>query len=147
MTVSALYSTCILEHNRAPHNFGPLHSATHSGEGHNASCGDSVHMALEITADGIIRNCHFEGESCAICTASASMLSEIAVGKNADSLLHLQHAMQNCLHTGKCNVQELGVLQVFSELQAHPARRACALLPFAALIAALKSPLANKTQP
>ena len=82
MALSTLYSAIVLEHNRAPHNFGPLAGATASGSGLNASCGDEVRMALCLDASERIAACGFEGESCAICTAVASILTGLAVGRD-----------------------------------------------------------------
>ncbi len=147
MPLSALYSETVLEHNRAPHNFGALSSATHRGEGHNASCGDHVNMQVELSNAGHVLACCFEGESCAICTASASMLSDAAVGKNRQTLIALHTRFESMLQ-GQGDAALLPEpLSIFAELCKHPARRRCALLPFDALMHALHTPLpARKSQ-
>ncbi len=140
MTLSALYSASILEHNRAPHNFGRLSSATHRGVGRNVSCGDQVMIAVELSARGHVLACCFDGESCAICTASASMLSELAVGKDLAALSRMHDQFAQLLQGDPGASSVLGELAVFSELEKHPSRRRCALLPFVALIDALQHP-------
>jgi SUF system NifU family Fe-S assembly protein len=141
MPLSALYSDTVLEHNRSPRNFGPLRSATHQGEGHNASCGDHVSIQVECSAAGHVLACCFTGESCAICTASASMLSEAAAGKNASALALLRSQFEAMME-GRGDASAVpGALGVFAELGRHPARRNCALLPFNALLCALQNPL------
>ena len=43
-----LYQDIVLEHKRAPRNFGPLPDATHQAEGTNPQCGDQISVALKI---------------------------------------------------------------------------------------------------
>ncbi len=141
MPVSALYSETVLAHNRAPRNFGPLRSATHRGEGHNASCGDHVAIQVELSAAGHVLACHFEGESCAICTASASILADAAVGRDAEAMARLRAALLALMEGRAVGVVLPAELSVFAELHKHPARRPCALLPFDALHNAMHRPL------
>ena len=44
-----------------------------------AVCGDEITLRLE-TLDGAVSGIHWAGEGCAICMASASILSEMVVG-------------------------------------------------------------------
>lgn len=137
MTLSALYSATVLEHNRAPRNFGPLAGASARAWGRNASCGDAMQMAVRLDASGRIEACAFEGESCAICTAAASMLSELALGLDANAIANLRAALAAAMAGAAVDRERLGDLAVFDELAAHPARQRCALLPFDALQRAL----------
>ena len=50
-------------------------------EGHNPLCGDRVKVSLHIS-DGIVEDISFEGEGCAICTASCSLMTESVRGKS-----------------------------------------------------------------
>ncbi|MGE3105118.1 MAG: Fe-S cluster assembly sulfur transfer protein SufU [Lysobacterales bacterium] len=137
MALSAIYSATVLEHNRAPRNFGPLAGATLRGSGRNASCGDQVHMALRLDAAGRIDACAFEGESCAICTAAASILSELAIGRDLAAIEAMQSDLRALMAGAPAERERLGALAVFDELAAHPARQRCALLPFDALCRAM----------
>jgi SUF system NifU family Fe-S assembly protein len=141
MPLSALYSDTVLEHNRAPRNCGPLRSATHRGEGHNASCGDHVTMQVELSGAGHVLACCFDGESCAICTASASMLTEAAMGRDADQILALRDAMTATMQNRQAAPLPAD-LAMFAELRKYPARQRCALLPFHALLDAMHHPIA-----
>ena len=71
-----LYRSIVLEHARAPHNFGPLPAATHAADGINPLCGDKLALRLRIDADQRIRDARFEGTGCAISIASASILTD-----------------------------------------------------------------------
>jgi SUF system NifU family Fe-S assembly protein len=141
MPLSALYSSTVLEHNRAPRNFGALRSATHRGVGRNASCGDEVVIEIELSPRGHVIACAFAGESCAICTASASMLSDQVLGHDRAAAGRLQLAFVAQLEQPTEVSVDLGELAVFSELRRHPARRPCARLPFTALLDAFEHPI------
>jgi len=77
--LNQLYKQAILEHNRNPRNFGKPAVWTHHAEGLNAICGDLVEVYMEIEGDHL-KQVSFDGESCAIATASASMMTEVSTG-------------------------------------------------------------------
>ncbi|HEY6027441.1 MAG TPA: SUF system NifU family Fe-S cluster assembly protein, partial [Pseudolabrys sp.] len=82
MTVSQqLYQEVILDHNRKPRNWGTLADATHKAEGLNPLCGDHLYLSLKLKDDAV-EALGFEGESCAICKASASMMTTAVKGKS-----------------------------------------------------------------
>ena len=80
MDSKQLYQEVILDHNRKPRNWGKLEDATHRSEGLNPLCGDHIWVALKVDGDRI-EKVAFEGESCAICKASASMMTTAVKGK------------------------------------------------------------------
>ncbi|MGZ5137577.1 MAG: Fe-S cluster assembly sulfur transfer protein SufU, partial [Burkholderiales bacterium] len=75
-----LYQEVILDHNRKPRNWGTLPDATHHAEGVNPLCGDRLQLAVKLS-DNAVEGIAFEGESCAICKASASMMTTAVKGK------------------------------------------------------------------
>ena len=79
MDAKQLYQELILDHNKKPRNWGKLNDATHRSEGLNPLCGDHIWVAVNL--DGDIVGIAFEGESCAICKASASMMTMAVKGK------------------------------------------------------------------
>ncbi len=83
MDVKELYKKTILEHNRNPRNYGSPDSYTHKAEGLNAICGDQVFIFITID-DGFIKAMNFDGDSCAISTASSSLMTEFLTGKSID---------------------------------------------------------------
>ena len=136
----ALYQEVILDHNRKPRNFGPLEQASHRAEGHNPLCGDHLSVALAINGQTIDRIA-FEGESCAICKASASMMTVAVKGKalpQAQALIHDFLAMA----TGRLDLDgphQIGRLAVFAGVRNLPTRVKCAILPWHTLQAAIES--------
>ena len=68
----------MLEHFRRPRNQRALPRPTASGDGFNPLCGD--HVRIELSIEGtVIRAAAFTSNACAICTASASLLTERVV--------------------------------------------------------------------
>ena len=147
MNSKSLYQEVILDHNKKPRNYGTLDKATHHAVGHNPLCGD--HLDIELNLDGErIDNIAFHGESCAICKASASMMTTVVKGKtrsDAETLIKEFREMA----TGALNLNEghhLGRLTVFAGVRDLPTRVKCAILPWHTLHAALNSVTTTSTE-
>jgi nitrogen fixation NifU-like protein len=130
MDSRALYQEMILEHNKKPRNWGMLADATHKAEGLNPLCGDHIHLSLKMNGDQV-EAVGFEGEACAICKASASMMTAAVKGKSkADAELMVQEFRD--MTTGKLDTaapHHLGRLTVFAGVSELPTRVKCAILP------------------
>mgnify|MGYP003377124048 FL=1 len=140
MHTNSLYQEVILDHNRKPRNYGKLDHASHHAVGHNPLCGDRLNIALQLDNDQI-NDIAFEGESCAICKASASMMTAAVKGKSRLDAETLIHEFRE-LATGKLDTNHpnhLGRLTVFSGIRDLPTRVKCAILPWHTLHAALNS--------
>jgi nitrogen fixation NifU-like protein len=75
-----IYREIILDHYRNPRNKGKLADADISIHDSNPLCGDEIDIHLKIDGDKI-KDIRFEGRGCAISQASASMLTEVVMGK------------------------------------------------------------------
>ncbi len=140
MHSKSLYQEVILDHNRKPRNYGTLDQASHHAVGHNPLCGDRLDIALQLQDDQINR-ISFHGESCAICKASASMMTTAVTGKSREHAEILIDEFRE-LATGKLDLNHphhLGRLTVFSGIRDLPTRVKCAILPWHTLHAALNS--------
>ena len=135
MTDSALYQQIVLEHYRNPRNRGELDAFTHAADGRNPLCGDSLRLQVRCVGDRIA-GLGFSGEACAITTATASMLTELVLDHGRDEIAELQRIFESLVTSGHEN-RLLGPLNAMRELAGHPARRKCAMLPWATLHAAL----------
>lgn len=133
-----LYQEVILDHNRKPRNYGRLATRTHHAEGLNPLCGD--HLQLDLTIEGDrIAQVGFEGQSCAICKASTSMMSTLVKGRSPADADRLVEGFR-ALATGQASDaqrQDLGRLRVFEGIKDLPSRVKCAVLPWHTLHAAL----------
>lgn len=134
--LDSLYQEAILEHYKRPRNYGVLDPHDVMEEGLNPSCGDEVTLYLRLE-DGAISAVSFEGEGCAISQASASMLTEAALGLASSDALALVERFKGMLH-GEEPHEKLGELAVLRGVAKLPARVKCAALAFTALEAALK---------
>ncbi len=139
MELADLYRDVILDHNRQPRNFGPLDPADASIEGFNPMCGDRLTLRLRM-ADGAISDIRFEGQGCAISTASASLMTEAVKGKTRDQALQLFNSVHDLLTDDAAPTgEELGKLAALSGVREYPARVKCASLCWHTLASALKA--------
>jgi len=74
--MNAPYGPTLIEHFRHPRNQGTLPSPTISQEGANPLCGDRVRIELLLEGE-IVRDARFTANACAVCVASASMLTDL----------------------------------------------------------------------
>ena len=126
-----LYQAVILDHNNNPRNFGKLTSANRHAEGVNPLCGDQVNVYFSLDDDARVKEVGFEGRGCAICMASASIMTETV--KHLSVLQADQYVTAFCsLADGeKSEVTEgldLSTLKVLAGVKAYPARIKCATL-------------------
>jgi nitrogen fixation NifU-like protein len=140
MDSKQLYQEVILDHNKKPRNWGKLADASHRAEGLNPLCGDHIWVALKVSA-GKIESIAFEGESCAICKASASMMTTNVKGKAVEAAEQLVQEFRE-MATGRLDVagqpNHLGRLAVFAGVKDLPSRVKCAILPWHTLHAAFQ---------
>jgi nitrogen fixation NifU-like protein len=142
---SILYTQTVLDHSRAPRNFGALEGHTHAADGVNPLCGDELRIELR-SDDGRIVELRFRGEACAVATAAASMLSELASGKTAGQIADLEARFVRLVEDGIERDDRLADLNAMAPLAQHAARRKCALLAFATLRAALAGSASATTE-
>ena len=139
MEINDLYRDVILDHNRRPRNFGALEAPDASVEGFNPMCGDHLTLRLRLNQD-TISDIRFEGQGCAISTASASLMTEAVKGKNRDEALKLFDRIHQLLTDDAAPpAEELGKLAALSGVREYPARVKCASLCWHTLASALKS--------
>ena len=138
----ALYEEMILEHNRHPRHFQHRPpAATHHAHGYNPVCNDDITVHLRVQ-DGAIRDVGFEGAGCAICTASASLMTEAVLGKPVAEAERLFAGMRTMLteDAGAAAAQaSVGKLRILAGVREYPMRVKCATLPWHTLKAALES--------
>jgi len=135
-----LYQETILDHHRRPRNFGALENANRRSEGYNPLCGDRITVYLLVEGDEI-RDIAFDGSGCAICMASASVMTEQLKGRSLAEMEKLFGAFHD-LVTGPpdetADVEGLGKLAVFHGIREYPVRVKCATLPWHTVKAALE---------
>ena len=137
-----LYQEVILDHNRAPRNFGVLEGADRHADGHNPLCGDQLRVYVVVEGEVVV-DVGFEGTGCAISKASASLMTEAVKGKGVGAVGEMFRDFHE-LMTGDPSVRgeagaKLGKLAVFEGVREFPVRVKCATLAWHTLEAALHS--------
>ena len=132
-----LYQEMVVEHKRAPRHFGTLAAPTHEARGSNPQCGDDVRVQLRLD-DGQIADIAFDGQGCAICIASSSMMTEAVLGRDIETARALQQRFRAVL-TGQAEPEpaQLGKLVSLAGVCRYPGRVKCALLGWHALMHAI----------
>ena len=142
MDSKQLYQEVILDHNRKPRNWGRLVDASHKAEGLNPLCGDHIWVSLKLD-DERVQSIAFEGEGCAICKASSSMMTTNVKGKTVAEAEQLVREFRD-MATGKLDIagepNHLGRLTVFAGVREYPARVKCASLAWHTMKAAVATP-------
>ena len=142
-----LYQAVILDHNNNPRNYGKLTSANRHAEGVNPLCGDQVNVFFSLD-DAWVKEVGFEGRGCAICMASASIMTE--------TVKHLSVAQADQYVTAFCSLAggensdivgrlDLSTLKILAGVKAYPARIKCATLAWHTAYSALSNGGASVT--
>lgn len=132
-----LYKELVLEHNKNPRNKRKLSAASHAAEGYNPLCGDHLWVEMHIKDDQI-DEIAFQGEGCALSTASASIMTTYLQKKSASEAEASCKQVTNAF-TGEGTLPE--ELEALSGVNAFPMRVKCVTLPWHTAKAAL-----NKSQ-
>ena len=132
-----LYQDVVMDHKRSPRRFGTLPAPTHQARGQNPSCGDDLQVTMNVAQDQV-RDIRFSGQGCAICIASASMMTEAVHGCDVAVARQLHQRFRAVL-TGELepDAAHLGKLISLAGVRRYPGRIKCALLGWHALRHAL----------
>ena len=128
MSSADIYREIILDYYRNPRNYGKIQDPDIAQRDSNPLCGDELEMHLNIKDDKVA-DVKFTGKGCAISQASASMLTELILGKDFEY------------------VKKLTKEDILDNLGLHdlgPARIRCALLSLKVLKSGLYSYLIDK---
>jgi nitrogen fixation NifU-like protein len=128
MSSADIYREIILDYYRNPRNYGKIQDPDISQRDSNPLCGDELEMHLNIKEDKVA-DVKFTGKGCAISQASASMLTELIMGKDFEYVKKL---------TKEDILDNLGLHEL------GPARIKCALLSLKVLKSGLYSYLVDK---
>lgn len=142
--LSDLYQEIILEHSRKPKNAGVLEDATAEAQGNNPLCGDRIKVYVKLDGDRIA-DVRFDARGCAISVASASMMTEILLGKTVDEAGEAFERFNTRLTAKEApDLAEDDELSALMGVRDFPTRIKCATLPWQTLRAALNG--AGNTQ-
>jgi nitrogen fixation protein NifU and related proteins len=132
--LDSLYQEIILDHYKNPRHGGlrdPYEAEVHHV---NPTCGDEVTLRVHLT-DGMVEDVSYDAVGCSISQASASVLTELVIGKKIDDAMAI-HQDFLTLMQGRGEVEpDEDVLEdaiAFAGVAKFPARVKCALLSWMA---------------
>lgn len=129
-----LYRQIVLDHSRNPRNQRRPAHYSREAEGHNPLCGDKVRVYVGLRGD-TLDDVAFEASGCAICLASASLMTENTRGRSiAEARVAADRFEQALAGDGSTLT---GDLAAFSGVSQYPSRIRCATLPWRTLRAAV----------
>ncbi|MBN2253040.1 MAG: SUF system NifU family Fe-S cluster assembly protein [Kosmotogaceae bacterium] len=144
MNFEQLYSDFIMYHFKNNTHRGRLKDSTHTVEGSNTSCGDSITLYL-IIERGVLGAVGFEGEGCAISQASAAVMTEILEGKSFEEAAAAIVNFEKMIRGEDYDGSRIGDAAFFEGLKKHPMRAKCAILPWRTAAKVLLSNSKKKT--
>lgn len=77
------YSQKVMDHFMNPRNVGKVDNPNGVGEVGNPTCGDIMHIEIEVT-DDVIKDIKFQTFGCAAAIATSSMVTEMVKGKTLE---------------------------------------------------------------
>ena len=118
----------ILEHYQNPKNKGLIEDETYIKVNmNNDSCIDEVNLMVKLE-DGKIKDVRFDGEACAICTSSTSIMIDTLIGKTIEEAKNIINNFYNMIDEKEYDEQILEQANVYNDIYKQPNRKKCALL-------------------
>lgn len=123
-----LKRSIILEHYQNPKNKGLLEDDKYIQINmNNESCIDEVNLMVKIE-NGVIEDIHFDGEACAICTSSTSIMIDTLLGKTLEEANQIILNFENMIDEEPYDCSLLEQANVYDDIYKQPNRKKCALL-------------------
>ena len=128
-----LKRSILLENYQNPKNKGLIEDDSYIKINmNNESCIDEINLMVKFT-DDIIEDIRFDGEACAICTSSTSIMIKTLIGKNVIDAKEIYSNFVKMLDEQEYNEDILEEAIVYDDIYKQPNRKKCALLPWWAL--------------
>jgi nitrogen fixation protein NifU and related proteins len=138
MNLDSLYQEIILDHYKHPHHAGlrePYDAEVHHV---NPACGDELTLRVHIDTAAeqpVVRDVSYDAEGCSISQASASVMTDLVIGKPLTEALGLHREFLELMQ-GRGHVEPdedtLEDAIAFAGVAKFPARVKCALLAWMA---------------
>lgn len=122
----------MMENYRNPKNKGLINDNSYlQADMNNSSCIDEVKVMMKIE-NNIVKDVKFAGESCAICTSSASVMTELLKDKSIMEVKSILKNFTKMIKHEDYDESDLDKALAFDEIYKQPNRIVCALLPWQA---------------
>ncbi|MBV9292792.1 MAG: SUF system NifU family Fe-S cluster assembly protein [Frankiales bacterium] len=134
MTDESIYQEIILDHYKHPHHRGLREPFEAEVRHLNPTCGDEITLRVHLTGR-TVEDVSYDGEGCSISQASASVMTDLLIGKTVDDALSIHDEFLRLMHSrGELEPDE-DVLEdavAFRGVSRLTARVKCALLAWMA---------------
>ena len=128
----------ILEHYQNPKNRGLIDDDTYIKINmNNESCIDEINLMVKVK-DGKIDDIRFDGEACAMCISSTSIMIEMLTGKSIDEVKKILENFINMIDEKTYDNNILEEALVYEDTYKQPNRKKCVLLSWWGIEKALK---------
>lgn len=125
---SEIKRNIILDHYQNPRNKGLTGNKDYKTINmNNESCIDEVNLEIKVE-NGIIKDIKFDGEACAICTSSSSIMTDTLIGKTTEEAKKVLQNFLNMLDEKPYDKEILEEAIVYDDIHKQPNRKKCALL-------------------
>lgn len=123
-----LKRSIILENYQNPQNKGLIDDETYKKINmNNESCIDELNLQVKIEDDKI-KDIKFDGEACAICISSASIMTNVLIGKKIEEVENILKNFLNMIDERPYDKEILEEAIVYDDIHKNPNRKKCALL-------------------
>lgn len=120
----------ILENYQNPMNKGLIDDNSYiKVNTNNESCIDEIDLMVKIE-NGKIIDARFDGEACAICTSSTSIMIKMLIGKTLEEAIEIYKNFNKMINEEKYNEEILEEANVYNDIYKQPNRKKCVLLPW-----------------
>lgn len=118
----------ILTHYQNPTNRGLINDDKYIKINMNSdSCIDEINLMVKLN-NNVIEDIRFDGEACAICTSSTSIMIETLMGKTIKEAKEIIENYYNMIEEKEYKKELLEQAIVYEDISKQPNRKKCALL-------------------
>lgn len=120
----------ILEHYQNPVNRGLIDDDSYIlVNTNNESCIDEINLMVKVENNKIV-DARFDGEACAICTSSTSIMIHTLIGKTLEEAIEIYKNFNQMINEEFYDEDILEEAAVYDDIYKQPNRKKCALLPW-----------------
>lgn len=125
-----LRRSIILNHYQHPRHRGLIDDKSYQmSDTSNESCIDEIHLMAKVE-NQIIKDIRFDGEACAICISSTSIMIQTLLGKSISEAMQITKEFENMIQHQEYDTSILEQANVYDDIYMQPNRKTCALLPW-----------------
>ena len=136
--LDSLYKAVVTDHSAHPHHHGKLEGVEQIVL-NNPTCGDVISLSVKFNAQNQIEDIAFVNSGCTISTASASMMTDVVLGKTKEQALELAEVFSQMVQGKEDSRQkELGDAAFLAGVAKFPQRIKCSTLGWNALKRAIE---------